>query len=30
VTEVWKGQLDGDLVVQPGDVVVVPARMMNY
>jgi protein involved in polysaccharide export with SLBB domain len=30
VTEVWKGQLDGDLAVQPGDVVVVPARMMNY
>jgi polysaccharide export outer membrane protein len=30
VSDVWKGQLDGDLEVQPGDMVVVPARMMNY
>jgi hypothetical protein len=30
VADVWKGQLNGDLAVQPGDLVVVPARLMNY
>ena len=30
VSEVWKGQLNEDREVQPGDLVVVPARMVNY
>jgi protein involved in polysaccharide export with SLBB domain len=30
VLEVWKGQLDQDRPVQPGDLVVVPASMVNY
>jgi polysaccharide export outer membrane protein len=30
VLDVWKGQLDKDLTVQPGDLVVVPARLINY
>lgn len=30
VVDVWSGQLNQDLPVQAGDLVVVPARMMNY
>jgi protein involved in polysaccharide export with SLBB domain len=31
VVEIWeKGKLDKDLVVQPEDLVVVPARLVNY
>jgi polysaccharide biosynthesis/export protein len=30
VQDVWKGQLNNDLPVQPGDLVVVPASMVNY
>jgi polysaccharide export outer membrane protein len=30
VLDVWKGQLNKDLPVQPGDLVVVPASMVNY
>jgi hypothetical protein len=27
---VWEGHLDQDVPVQPGDTVVVPARLVNY
>jgi polysaccharide biosynthesis/export protein len=30
VADVWKGQLDKDLPVQPGDLIVVPASLVNY
>ena len=30
VLDVWKGQLSKDLAVRPGDLVVVPASMINY
>lgn len=30
VQDIWKGQLNQDRVIQPGDLVVVPARMVNY
>jgi polysaccharide biosynthesis/export protein len=30
VLNVWEGQLDKDLAVQPGDLVVVPASLVNY
>lgn len=30
VLDVWKGQLTKDLPVRPGDLVVVPASMVNY
>jgi polysaccharide export outer membrane protein len=30
VSDVWKGKLNEDLAVQPGDLVVVPASMVNY
>jgi polysaccharide export outer membrane protein len=30
VLEVWEGHLDQDLAVQPGDLIVVPQRLINY
>jgi len=30
VTEVWDGHPDKDLAVEPGDLIVVPARLVNY
>ncbi len=30
VLDVWAGHLDKDLAVQPGDMIVVPARLVNY
>ncbi len=30
VTEVWDGHPDKDLTVEPGDLIVVPARLVNY
>jgi polysaccharide export outer membrane protein len=30
VLDVWEGHLDQDLAVQPGDLIVVPQRLVNY
>jgi uncharacterized RmlC-like cupin family protein len=30
VVDIWAGHLDQDRTVQPGDLVVVPARLVNY
>ena len=30
VLEVWNGHQDEDLIVQPGDLIVVPTRLVNY
>ena len=30
VVRVWEGHLDQDQIVQPGDLIVVPARLVNY
>lgn len=30
VVDVWNGHLDQDIAVQPGDLIVVPARLVNY
>ena len=30
VVRVWEGHLDQDQIIQPGDLIVVPARLVNY